>query len=240
MKKKLPYALTKAYEEVLSGHMHKFKFLSLPLDPAVHLIEDNSGSNFSFSYFGDVHESGKTKHKYSILPFTIDRSGPVELEINTADVKAYLEGWVRRVEKFNEPSPVFDLDPVLQGYINEQAPFFEILDEDADTARFELPQQIVVHNSYTKIIQELTNENKNDPEVKGFVSELRADQKAITVESKSKVISNYSKNIAKARKFGLDVFAKILVKISADGIVDLLPKIGGFLASADALKKLIG
>jgi len=87
---------------------------------------------------------------------------------------------------------------------------------------------VALHNVYDVLINEMLNDAEQSPELEAYVKELKESQKEIGTQTKKEAVGRLSKNIAKARKFGIEVFQKVLVKLTAQGVIDFWPMLKSF------------
>jgi hypothetical protein len=222
----IPQEFWPIIEKVLTGKMGGLKFERDSRTKTVSIVETAKDSPFHFKFinFG-LYEEG-TISETAIYPIDDDLSKSIE-DIGVANLESFLQNWVDIVSKFSAPSPLFDKDPILNQYMKEQEGFFEVLDEDAQRASFSFEKQKALHNVYDLIIQEVLKEEDQTPKVQAYVKELKESQAEIGADTKQEAVSRFSRNIAKARKVGVSIFEKIIVKLTAEGAISLWPKVAG-------------
>ncbi len=135
--------------------------------------------------------------------------------------------WIDNIKGY-ENSNLFD-DPILKSYQAEFEKKFEIVDEDADFAPFNLEQQIYLDSYLENVKKQISSfkEGKSEEEQKEFdeiEKEATQVQKELTKGNKRKIIQKISKILAKARKISLDVFNKVAIDYLSEVTVKLLTR----------------
>jgi len=228
--RKIPLPIRPILEDVLKDEYNNFKVVDNG-ESGFKIIEKNDNSEFSFSYIRpltkEVQKFHLTAYSFSIFPIS-DNLENETINLTGSEVEDKLNEWIKRVKKFHVTSPLFDDDPILNHYMEEQESIFESTDEDADFTPLSYPRQKALHNVYEQLIKEMLKENEQSPKLKAYIQDLKENQASIGSDTKNEAVSKFSRNVAKARKLGVAVFEKVLAKLAAEGVIAIWPKVAGF------------
>lgn len=190
------------------------------VENAVILFKDKDPkSDFYFKVDKINAEIGKrTTYSIDYKPSTRENVLSVKATVNVDDLKKKMQSWLLLMNQYNEKTLLFDNDPIINAYYDELEPAFEILDDDADYSPFNYSQQKTLISLYEDVIESIientTKENEDESQI--IIQGIRESQELITKSTKKEVVEKFRKNLAKLRKFSIQVFEKTLVKYFSD------------------------
>lgn len=208
MKKNLALDLLTSFQEIAKDNLDFIKidkggkklFAFIDIDPA---------SKF---YFSVLEKNGDDTYRVGYAPESSKsvQSALSNLSVETAS-KQFKE-WVAIVKTYAELETVFD-DPALKKHEEYFQSTFEIVDEDASYAPFEIPKQLLLA-SYIESIENFIEINKDDFKDETEPALLIAECQELVEElpnlSKKSVISRVSTVCAKIAKNGMSLLKKFL------------------------------
>ena len=110
---------------------------------------------------------------------------------------------------------MFD-DNITQAYYDEIEPKFKIIDEDANYNPFSIEQQkriVAFLNTAEKVLKD---NPKQTSEIKESIELINETKNNINISTKTKVIKNIRKIVAKGFKIGLHVGEKLLIEFTTE------------------------
>lgn len=128
--------------------------------------------------------------------------------------------WLALIAAYYTTQSIFD-DPLTRSYEEKFAAKFDIVDEDAAYAGFDLEQQVYLDEYLNGVKSKVQALKQGRPEAEAKqLDEIEAEaadlQKNLTRESKRSIIRRLARIWAKAQKIGLDVIKEIFVSVAAD------------------------
>lgn len=118
-------------------------------------------------------------------------------------------------------SAVGSFDPVIDANRKWFENQFDIIEEDADVAPFDLPRQLYLSNYLNEVQKKITILSEGRPEdekneLQELQSEAEAIRKVLTKETKREIIRRLAHFWGKAQKVGLDIIKEIFVSTMAE------------------------
>lgn len=219
MKKKIALALLEEIEPKIEKHRH----LIMPLvetDALFHLIDSDPQSDFYFKIF-----PSKTSGKYisEFKPRHAHTTEKYRSEQSIENISKQFDTWISLLNKYNSLKSVYD-DPIIAAYQKEFETQFEIVDEDANYASFDLDKQLFIDNYLESAILKLeavkTDENK--AEIEQLIVDAATLKTEQTKLSKKQVIKRLSSIWAKSRKYGMNLLKEIYVETRKELIKNII------------------
>lgn len=216
MKKKLPLAIRNLLEQLMKekGRIFTSKFDN---DSLFDLIDLDLESDFIFSLEKELINNSSKSIAYVInyKPSSEEHLNSLRVSVNFENLKKHLYQWYDLMEKMNQNSPIFD-DPIITSYYDEIEPQFQIIDEDAEYAPYNIPQQVIITRFLDRALvfidaTDLAEEEKVD--IEQSLQELKS---TVSKSSKKDVVKKIQKIIAKGFKLGLEVGQKLLVEYTTE------------------------
>uniref|UniRef100_UPI00404A5607 hypothetical protein n=1 Tax=Gelidibacter sp. TaxID=2018083 RepID=UPI00404A5607 len=218
MKKKIPIALRKLFDKYSRYNDNLFE-IEIDDEPLLTFkdIELNSGYYFKVIKInsGSKSTSGKTTYDLEYLPFNDETISMREVSVVLDYIKEHFEKWINILLESNAESPLFD-DNITQAYYDEIEPKFKIVDEDANYKPFSIEQQkriVAFLNNAEKVLKD---NPKQTPEIKESIDLINETKNNINISTKTKVIKNIRKIVAKGFKIGLKVGEKLLIEFTTE------------------------
>lgn len=172
------------------------------------IIDAAKDSNFEFHVFNPQILVQKVNFTIQFNPIN---SQKLDTHKNTTSAQYVIENlkhWIKLIREYN----AIDLTPeerILNEYEKEFYDEFEIVDEDADVAPYDLDRQIKIHNFLLHAIEIL---KKDEGENKLLISEaieLKTDLPKLTKRS---TVKRLSKFFAKVRQKSLPLLKELFVE----------------------------
>jgi len=188
-------------------------------DKAIMCLHDKeAGTGF---YFRIISEDPNS-HRFltEINPPSKNSTTVLKVEEQVAPLIGRLNSWIELIDSYGKIETIYD-DPIIKSYEAEFEEKFEIIDEDADVAPFNLEQQNYL-DSYLEHVKKQMNllkAGKNEDEQREFTeieNEAILLQKELTKENKKEIVKKLSRILAKARKIGLEVFKQVAIDILSE------------------------
>lgn len=233
MKKKTGIKVWEEIQRVLDENPGLFVRVE-PHNQALRLEDVDPDSDFFFE-FGIQ----KADNQFE-LKFKPDHPDHVHISHENVDQQTLavrLQLWLDILEMYTKIASPYD-DPITDAYTREFKEAFNLVDEDANVAPYDLERQIYISEYLLRVKGFLKEhkENATEPEkLELDALELdRADlEKNLTKLTKNQVVQKLASFWAKCRKFGLpllkDVYQeakkeviKSLVKASVDGVPTII------------------
>ncbi|MGG5488421.1 hypothetical protein [Gaetbulibacter sp. PBL-D1] len=218
MKKKIPIALRKFFDKYSNYNDSLFE-IEIGDEPLLIFtdVDINSGYYFQVKKInaGSNTNSGKTTYTLEYLPYNEETISKREATVVLTYIKEHFEKWVNILLEANKESPLFD-DNITQAYFDEIGPKFKIIDEDANYKPFSIEQQkkiLVFLDNAERVLKE---NPKQTSDVKESIELINETKKNINVSTKTKVINNIRKIVAKGFKIGLKVGEKLLIEFTTE------------------------
>lgn len=219
MKHKIPLEILETFQPLTDGNRD---FIYAVRNSAVlwHVKDDNTDSDFFFKIIRN--EASNTKHGYIIEFYPQSRTNVVIHKIwaTLEQSVEYYKNWIEILKSYNKVHTVYD-DPILKANQERFEKLFEILDDDADTASFNLEQQFFLTEylgtANNKIESFKTDKDSDEQErLNELQDDVAAIQRNLTTEPKRKIIRRLSKLWGKAQMLGLDIIKEIFVNVAAE------------------------
>jgi len=185
-----------------------------------YLVDRDTKSDFYFKITKQESRAGKLVYLLDYKPKNKDKVDANSLWLTLESIPAHLEKWFGLLKAYNSIHTVYD-DPITKSNQERFEKQFEILDEDADTATFDLQQQLYLDNYLdnvkTKLIKLKEGRPENESKVLDEIAEEATEiQVKLTKETKSQIIKRLSRLWARAQKLGLEVIKEIFVNVAVE------------------------
>lgn len=183
------------------------------------LIKDRDiESDFHFTIHSCEVKNVKLFSTISYKPSSTKNPKEYSATISASAIKPSLERWLSLIREYNLPYPLFD-DPIIQSYLKDLEPDFEIIDADANQAPYNFDKQLHINNVYNKLIELVLKEktNENQEEAEHIISLIEANKKEISKQTKKQVVENLKRVVAHCFKYSFEVGKSIV----ADVIVEI-------------------
>lgn len=133
------------------------------------------------------------------------------------------DSWIEFLNEYNNIHSIYD-DPITEAYQKEFESQFELVDEEADYASFDLDKQLFIDNYLDNAILklELAIAEANRSEVEELIVDANLLKTKQTQLSKRQVVKRLSKFCAKARKHGLNLVKEIFVEARKELLKQLI------------------
>lgn len=215
MIKKIPLDLLKVIEN--ADPKLKSNIYITKNENSLALFKDkDENSDFYFDIIRVNPNSSSLAYEIRFCPRDSNDVRSFHTAVTIDTIKRYLDNWLTIIDEYNSVENIFE-DPILSEYRKQFETKFEIIDEDADYAPFDLDKQLYIDNYLTDTKNKLhkLKEHKTEPEIKEIEeleNEIEDISKNLTTDTKKKVFKRLAKFWAKAQKTGLDIMKEIFVK----------------------------
>ncbi|HMR45261.1 MAG TPA: hypothetical protein PKC85_00580 [Bacteroidia bacterium] len=219
MKKKIPLTILESLQPIVDKNTtltHAVKDESSMFK----LVDNDSHSDFYFLVAKQEVRSGHEHFLTEYKPTFKENTKAHAAWIQTSIVAVRLKSWLEILGAYSKIQTIYD-DPILKSYEDKFIETVDILDKDADSAPFNLEQQLYLDEYLSATDTKLENlkADKTEEEI-NQLSDLQLDAKEIRKEltklSKRQAIKRLTKFWAKAQKVGLDVIKEIFVSVTAE------------------------
>ena len=219
MKKNIALNLLKEIQPKIDKHRQLINPV-VKTDALFHLIDNDPKSDF---YFKIYPSKEATKYISEFKPRHSQTTEKYRSEQTIEAISKQFDAWINILDEYNKIHSIYD-DPITEAYQKEFETQFELVDQDAEYASFDLDKQLFIDsyldNAILKLESAVTEGNKG--EIEDLIAEansLKAEQTQLT---KKQVIKRLSKIWAKARKYGLNLLKEIYVEARKELIKHLI------------------
>lgn len=219
MKKKIPLSILEALQPLVDNNLELIKPVK---DDAsmFHLVDKDGNSDFYFKVLKQEVRQGKIFYVIDYKPSSRDFVKSYVKSYKIEDVLTILKKWLGILRAYDKIHTVYD-DPILFANQKRFEKEFTLVDEDADTASFDLGQQIFLDdylNTAKSKLKELQKGRSEQEviELKELVLDATEIQDYLTKATKQEIIKMLSKFWAKAQKAGLDVIREVFVGLAGE------------------------
>lgn len=218
-KKDIPLVVLETLEPYLKKNDEKFEIAD-PKESLLRIIDSDSDSDFYFEVVNFQISDGKTLLQLDYKPQNKSNTGAYKPKIDHTQLDGHFKNWTTRLSEYAKVESIYD-DPILKQNAEKFFQKFDIIDEDAEYASFDLEQQLFLEEylDNTKKKLEKLKKGKSDNEIIELdILEKEAEEikSALTKESKKKIIKRLSRFWGKAQKTGLEVIKEIFISVSAE------------------------
>ena len=228
IKKKLPLSILEAIQPVLNKNRDLIKPIT-DTKYLFHLIESDTPTTFYFIIIKQEIRNYEVSCFVERLPASKDNINASSQFLSIKETIESLTDWIEILDSYNNIHTIYD-DPIIKSYEESFSNQFNIVEEDANYAPFNLQQQMFIEDYLTNVKSKINTLKigRSEQEIKELSeieNEAEEIQNSLSKESKRKVIKRLTKLWAKAQKVGLDVLKEIFVNVAAELTKQLL--IGG-------------
>ncbi|HLP50023.1 MAG TPA: hypothetical protein VK154_04020 [Chitinophagales bacterium] len=214
MKKNTPLTILEMLQPIVNNNSDIIEQVKT-VELLYHIIDRDPNSNFFFKVVKREAQSNKEFFRLEYKPKSKDSILAFAPLVERAALSDTLNSWIKIIKGYNAIHTVYD-DPIIKANQERFEKQFEILDDDAEYAPFDLQQQLFL-NEYLETVQvklvEL-QDGKSEIEVKEL-NELKEEAKQIqndlSKQPKKKIVKALTWLWAKAQKVGLPVIKEIFL-----------------------------
>lgn len=220
-KKDVPLALHKALEPIVNDNDPRFQVI-VGEGSLFNIIDTDPESEFHFAILEADYDKGKLLIRIEYSPTSdIDLRG-ISKRIDVSSLKKFFERWRGYLNEYDDTYTIFD-DAILRKNQEEFEEILNITDEDANTSPFTIQQVDYLDNflknlhlaldSHREVAEDwgVSNDTIND-----LQSEIKETRKNLTKEPKKKVISRFSRLLAKAKKEAWPILREMLMQVGTE------------------------
>ncbi|NCU03173.1 MAG: outer membrane lipoprotein-sorting protein [Chitinophagaceae bacterium] len=219
MKSSIPLTLLEIVQPLINERSDIIK--SVKNSDAFFDIKDKKeSSDFFYQILKQEHSNGHLGYIIEYKPKNKYEPSKFKLWIKLEHIAPSIKDWIAILEGYSNINTVYD-DPILKTNQDRFEKEFKILDSDADSASFDLKQQLFLedylNNTKGKILELLTKVDESKKiDLEDLHSEAVEIQSNLTLETKQEIIKRLSKFWGKAQKIGLDVIKEIFVDVVSE------------------------
>lgn len=230
MKKNIPLRILKAIEPTYKEYKQYVSHISETSTYYTFLDKDPE-SSFYFKVYKQPTQAYPNGSPYNIYYQFKPRSAEslVHLDMSTDNgnvLQTEFKAWLEIIKSYNDFESIYD-DPFIKSYQEYYFSQFKIIDEDADTHPFSIPQQDLL-NKYLNTLEKNLLEEKNDDNqaiITALVEEKIRIEEDLNVSTKNEFLKKLSTLFGRIYKWNKDKGAKYF-KIFLKEIVKELIKEG--------------
>ena len=185
-------------------------------------IDESSEFYFQINSFTEKNR----EFYYNITRKPADRNTleKTNQSLNYSSLREHLKIWENIIREFND-TPHFDEDPIINSYTEE---FFEyrIIEDDADTASFDIKRQLLIDkylDDSIKYLEQCQKENLGTDMSEPIEAAVDLKQ-TLTKLTKNQVLRKLAKFWAIARKKGLSFFKQVFFELAKEVIKEFFKK----------------
>lgn len=218
-KKDIPLVVLETLEPYLKKNDEKFETTD-PKESLLRIIDSDTDSNFYFEVVNFEISNGKTFLQLDYKPQNKMNTGSYKPRVEHTQLEGHFKNWTTRLSEYSRVESIYD-DPILKQNADKFLQKFDIIEEDAEYASFDLEQQLFLEEYLedTKKKLEKLKKGKTPSEILELeILEIEAEEIKIvlTKESKKKIIKRLSKFWGKAQKTGLEVIKEVFISVTAE------------------------
>jgi hypothetical protein len=219
MKKNIPLAILEALQPLADSNLELVKPIKNS-DIIFHLIDNDEDSNFFYQVIRKEPSNGTPGYIVEFQPRSKEDVSKYTVWLKLDQVISSVQDWLSLIAAYNKIQTVYD-DPIIKSNQERFEKQFDIVDEDAAYATFDLTQQLYLddylNNTKAKLV--VLKEGKTDEEIAELTkleNEAADIQNNLTKEPKKAIVKRLAKFWARGQKLGLDVIKEILINVLAD------------------------
>lgn len=170
-------------------------------------------------------------------PHTETSNSVKEFSVEPERLEQHFKNWLQLASAYKEfKNPYQSLDDkLLQESAKEIYSLFELVDEDATTATYDLKTQLLIDSVTVQIIDSITHSDLTEDDKAEIVEELEELRETQGGKTKGEVAGTISRSLAKVKKFSFSLFKKVIETIVIEltkkaiesnfiqGLISLLP-----------------
>lgn len=211
MKKKTPLAILEQMELLIT----EFKeFVKADFNsPNYKILDSHPDSDFFYEILGSENASNRWLVKIKVKPQRKESTKEIVKDILMSELTNSFKTWLGLVKQSTELKSIYD-DPIIESYNKEFLHEFQLIDEDADVAPFNLIQQLSINQHLNSIIQCLDAYKESASEsdkIELLVIEAESIElkKTFTKLTKRQTFKKLARIWSLCRKYGIDLFQSI-------------------------------
>jgi len=224
-KKAIPLAVTKALLQLEGIIKDKGIRIVNKVDNNLMNLECNFiDQKFFFTVANYGYDANKkVLYEYSFMPANEQTFDPAKSKTTFENLTSQLKRWLSLLNGYHEIETPFE-DKFQKFYEEQFSERFKIIDEDADTALYDISTQKKLHDFLNQVVLYL-EEHKSEETKEQFeiiVEESKELQKELSTSVKSRVSKKFISILAKLWKLGVAVFEGALGNFAYETIKKLL------------------
>jgi hypothetical protein len=212
--KKYPLRLSEDLKSVLRSCRAQRKSSSDILEEIVdgaicfHVIDKDKDSPFYFKILSCELINGQSYFLIEKAPVSESNNNGGQIKSPFDSVASIYTDWINLIRKF-EAITFTENDEFIKRYEHEFYTDFKIVDDDADTAPYDLPLQLQIYTLLENVEQYLENQPE-EPVIKELIQETKQLKEDIPNLTKNALAKKVAKILAKARKHGIGLLKKVI------------------------------
>jgi hypothetical protein len=219
MKKKIPLAILEALQPLVDGNLELVKPVKNE-NVIFHLVDNDRESDFFYQVVRQELSGGNSGYIVEFQPRNKEDVSKYKVWLKLNEVISTVQSWLSLISAYNKIQTVYD-DPIIKSSQERFEKQFDILDEDATYASFDLNQQLYLddylNNARTKLLELKDGKTENEVvDLSELEIEVTEIQKNLTKETKKEIIKRLARFWAKSQKAGLDVIKEIFIKVTVE------------------------
>jgi len=239
MKKDVPLVVLKAIEPFIEKMDFKEIKVETDNDLVLRIVDAEKGSGLFFEIVSQTPNANSVVLEIRHKPTSPNNINVLTGRIGIGSFASTFSAWYSMIEDYRKTKTLFD-DPILKKYADDFYTEFTSADEDANTASFNLKQQLLLDNALTQVIQVLDEQTTeaNKEVIAEIIEEVVEVQNTVTANTKQETFTKMSRIFAKIQKAGIKVIkhvAPIIEKEIIGAIIKSVVTVAGAAAAAHLL-----
>jgi hypothetical protein len=219
MKKQIPLSILEALQPLADENVALVKAVK-NTEVIFHLIDKDEHSHFFYKIIRQEHSNAQLGYIVEFQPRSKDDVSKYKVWLKIEQIIISIQSWLLVINAYNKIHTIYD-DPIMKNYQEKFEKQFDILDEDAEFAPFDLQQQIFLDDYLTDVKTKILalKEGRTELEITELTeleNEASEIKKILTKETKKVIIKKLTRFFAKAQKIGLDVIKEVFVNITTE------------------------
>lgn len=207
MKKNVPLSVLKAIEPILPKLNSNGMVVEKSDNIIMKVVDSEEGSELFFEITSaEINNTGANNLRLRYKPKSEHDTSVLSTVVEAKNFDATFKYWFAIIEEYNRVKSIYD-DPILKKYADDFYTEFESADDDANTASFNLKQQLLLDSALTQVIQVLNEQTTevNKEVIAEIIEEVEEVQSTVTGITKQETFTKLSKIFAKIQKVGIKV-----------------------------------
>lgn len=222
MKKRIPIVLLEIMEKLFDKYGNIFQIAESK--NVLKICETDPGSPYHFTVEKiEVDKQKGIKYISHFTPCYVDQLASVRFQLTVKEIESKIFTWAELVVRANKVIESIE-DPILFSYEEDLSERFQMMDEDAETAPFDLERQLWLDDHLDHVIKVIeskkTEDNSEEADI--IIFETKALRKELPKSTKSAVMQKLRRVWARSWKFSLEAAKEIFIEVAGEVAKKLL------------------
>lgn len=212
-KKKHPLAVIKTMKEILEQIDREIVSVEYNSESIITFRDRDTESDFYFQI-----NSFSFAELYSTI-YSPRSQSDITSAKESYYVKSLIEQfkkWQNTIKEYNSISLPYPFDDVVSQYYKEFYDDYKCVDEDAESAPFNLQQQLVIESYLDNVIKIASEHDGDAQDIQQLIDDAQCAKDQLTNLTKAETMTKLCTIWARARKVGLGFLRDVFISLSAD------------------------